>query len=107
MKRPIWSRKSKVALLVLLSSGFSILVTGSVYPESDMREAIKHYTEDNGKPPDEKMLITCTDSFQAQDLQGHIISEQSFPGKQVRYGGVSRNGKRFVLVVTKRSTSDP
>jgi hypothetical protein len=56
---------------------------------------------------DEKMLITCTDSFQVQDLQGHVISEQSFPGKEVRYGGVSRNGKRFVMVIEKRSKSDP
>lgn len=56
---------------------------------------------------DEKMLITCSDSFQVQDLQGHIISEHSFPGKEVRYGGVSRNGKRFVLVLNRRSKSDP
>lgn len=56
---------------------------------------------------DEEMLITCSDSFQVQNLQGHIILEQSFRGKEVRYGGVARNGKRFVLVVEKRSKSDP
>lgn len=56
---------------------------------------------------DQTMLVTCTDSFRVQNLQGHIIFEQSFLGKEVRYGGVSRNGKRFVLIMEKRSKSDP
>jgi hypothetical protein len=56
---------------------------------------------------DDKMLITCSDSFRVQDLQGRIISEHTFPGKEVNYGGVARNGTRFVVVVEKRSKSDP
>ena len=56
---------------------------------------------------DDKMLITCSDSFRVQDLQGHIISEHTFPGKEVNYGGVARNGTRFVVVIEKRSKSDP
>ena len=65
MKRPIWSRKSKAAFLVFLSSGFLTLATGSLDQHSAkrwreaesktglavMRPAIEHYTEDNGKPP--------------------------------------------------------
>jgi hypothetical protein len=56
---------------------------------------------------DDKMPITCGDSFRVQDLQGHIISERTFPGKEVNYGGVARNGTRFVVVVDRRSKSDP
>ena len=52
------------------------------------------------------MLITCSDSFRVQDFQGHIISEHTFPGR-MNYGGMARNGTRFVVVVEKRSKSDP
>lgn len=56
---------------------------------------------------DDKMLITCGDSFRVQDLQGRTISAHIFPGKEVNYGGMARNGMRFVVVVEKRSKSDP
>jgi hypothetical protein len=56
---------------------------------------------------DDKMLITCGESFRVQDLQGRIVSEHAFPGKEVNYGGVARNGMRFVVVVEKRRKSDP
>jgi hypothetical protein len=54
-----------------------------------------------------QMVITCVDSYQVQDDQGHVLTDQRFFGKRVRFGGVSRDGKRFIAVVSRRGLLDP
>lgn len=54
-----------------------------------------------------QMVITCVDSYQVQDEQGRVLTDQRFFGKRVRFGGVSRDGKRFIVVISKRGLFDP
>jgi hypothetical protein len=53
------------------------------------------------------LLIVCTDSFEIQNAQEHVLFEQNFHSIRIRFGGVSRNGKAFAIVCGKRDRFDP
>jgi hypothetical protein len=56
---------------------------------------------------EDQMLITCGDSYQVQDQDSHVLADNRLFGKHVLFGGVSRDGKRFVVRVIRQGLFDP
>lgn len=56
---------------------------------------------------EDRMLVTCGDSYQVQDQDSNVMTDDRFLGKHVRFGGASRDGKRFVVAISKRGLFDP
>lgn len=54
-----------------------------------------------------QMLITCGDSYQVQDQDSNVLADDRFFGKHVRFGGASRDGRRFVAAISRRGLFDP
>lgn len=56
---------------------------------------------------EDRMLITCGDSFQVQGQDNNVLVDHRFFGRHVRFGGASRDGIRFVAAISRRGLFDP